>query len=139
LNDATIQSKLSDTKFSKEVRALEDFYKCLALDNSKAFYGFEFVEKAAEFGAIATLMVTDSLFRSEDIDLRRKYIKLVEMVKGSGSTVLVFSSLHTSGEQLQQLTGIAAILHFSMPDLEDQVQNELEAKRKAKLMGQESK
>ena len=27
--------------------------------------------------------------------------------------------MHVSGEQLQQLTGIAAILRFPLPDLED--------------------
>lgn len=31
----------------------------------------------------------------------------------------MFSSLHTSGEQLGQMTGIAAILTYPLPDLED--------------------
>lgn len=36
-----------------------------------------------------------------------------------GGDVKIFSSLHISGEQLEQLTGIAAILRFPMPELED--------------------
>lgn len=36
-----------------------------------------------------------------------------------GGTVHVFSGMHASGEQLNQLTGIAAILRFPLPDLED--------------------
>lgn len=42
-----------------------------------------------------------------------------------GGRVLIFSSLHTSGEQLTQLTGIAALLHFPMPDLEEEVEAQL--------------
>lgn len=36
-----------------------------------------------------------------------------------GGEVHVFSGMHASGEQLNQLTGIAAILRFPLPDLED--------------------
>ena len=36
-----------------------------------------------------------------------------------GGGVHVFSGMHASGEQLNQLTGIAAILRFPLPDLED--------------------
>jgi hypothetical protein len=43
---------------------------------------------------------------------------------------MVFSDLHTTGEQLLQITGIAAILHFPMvffnlfkEELEDEVEN----------------
>lgn len=37
-----------------------------------------------------------------------------------GGQVCIFSAMHASGEQLNQLTGIAAILRFPLPDLEDQ-------------------
>lgn len=36
-----------------------------------------------------------------------------------GGEVHVFSGMHASGEQLNQLTGIAAVLRFPLPDLED--------------------
>ena len=48
--------------------------------------------------------------------------------------MLVFSSLHTSGEQLTQLTGIAAILHFGLPDLEREIEEEEEQKRVENLV-----
>lgn len=63
LSDSGVQSKLADTKYSKEVESLSTFYKCLASDPSKAFYGYEYVVKACEFGAIQTLMITDDIFR----------------------------------------------------------------------------
>jgi protein pelota len=42
----------------------------------------------------------------------------VEEVKKGGGEVLIFSSIHESGKQLDQLTGVAAILSFPMPDIE---------------------
>lgn len=34
---------------------------------------------------------------------------------------MLFSDLHSSGQQLQALTGLAAILRFPLPELEDQL------------------
>ncbi|KAK3441354.1 hypothetical protein EUGRSUZ_B01384 [Eucalyptus grandis] len=64
-------------------------------------------------------LITDDLFRNADVATRRKYVNLVNSVKNSGGTAHVFSSMHVSGEQLAQLTGIAAILRFPLPDLDD--------------------
>ncbi len=47
-------------------------------------------------------------------------MQLVEEVEKGNGTALVFSSLHVSGQQLDQLSGIAAILRFPLPDLEDE-------------------
>jgi len=38
----------------------------------------------------------------------------VEGVKNKNAEVLIFSSMHESGQQLNQLTGIAAILTFPL-------------------------
>lgn len=34
--------------------------------------------------------------------------------------MLIFSSMHVSGEQLTQITGVAAILRFPLPDIENE-------------------
>ena len=47
-----------------------------------------------------------------------------------GGTVLIFSSMHISGEQLNQITGVAAILRFPLPEVEndeDEDDEDLEA------------
>ncbi|CAI5957360.1 unnamed protein product [Closterium sp. NIES-64] len=60
------------------------------------------------------------LFHSNaDVKTRRRYVDLVESVRANGGQVHVFSSLHVSGEQLVNLAGIAAILRFPLPELED--------------------
>ena len=41
-------------------------------------------------------------------------------VREFGGEVKTFSSLHVSGEQLDQLTGLCAILRFPMEELEEE-------------------
>ncbi|KAG0232319.1 hypothetical protein BGW41_001894 [Actinomortierella wolfii] len=119
MNDPAIKIKLADTKAAQEVQALDQFYEMMNMDPDRAFYGFKDVSKAAERGAIGTLLVTDELFRSADIAKRRQYIELVENARATGAKVFVFSSLHVSGENLNQLTGVAAILNFPLPDIDE--------------------
>merc|ERR1712083_1145216 len=63
--------------------------------------------------------VVDSLFRNANVKMRREYVDMTETVKEMGCTVHIFSSQHVSGEQLAQLSGIAGILRFPLPELDD--------------------
>lgn len=116
LDDPAVSSKLADTKAASEVKALDDFYMMLQNDPSRAFYGIKPVEKAAEQQGVEVLLISDELFRSMDLKFRKRYVKLVDTVKEAGGEVKIFSSLHVSGEQLGQLSGVAAILRFPMDD-----------------------
>lgn len=120
LKTPALQKKLSDTKFQRNIILFDEFSKLLNEDQGKAWYGEEEVEKAAAVpGAIKVLMITDSLFKNDDVSRRKHYIELVDKVKESGAEVAQFSSLHDTGEQLNQLTGIAVILNYPMPDLDE--------------------
>ncbi|XP_055388922.1 uncharacterized protein LOC129617992 [Condylostylus longicornis] len=121
LADKGILDKISDTKAWSHTAALEQLYSVLHNDPQRACYGPTHVEFATERGAVKTLMVTDQLFRSSDVSTRRHYIKITETAKAGGAEVLIFSDMHVSGEQLQQLSGIAAILRFPLPELDDLV------------------
>uniref|UniRef100_A0A8C6PWC4 Protein pelota homolog n=1 Tax=Nothobranchius furzeri TaxID=105023 RepID=A0A8C6PWC4_NOTFU len=59
------------------------------------------------------------VFRHQDVPTRSRYVRLVDSVKDNGGTVRIFSSLHVSGEQLTQLSGVAAILRFPIADLSE--------------------
>lgn len=117
LADPAVTARLADTKAAGEVKALDTFFTMLQTEPDRAYYGINHVEKANEAIAVETLLVTDELFRSTDLPTRKRYVKLVESVKENGGDVRVFSSLHVSGEQLGQLSGVAAILRFPMPDI----------------------
>lgn len=119
LKDPATKKRLSDTKFSEESEVLHKFQIALNDDDGRAWYGLEEVTKALDLDAVRYLMVTDQLFRSDDIDTRRNYIDLTERAKNLGAKVFIFSSLHESGIQLNQLTGIAALLKYPVPDLDE--------------------
>eukprot|EP00755_Sulcionema_specki_P011922 Sspe_Gene.8110::Locus_2763_Transcript_1_1_Confidence_1.000_Length_1398::g.8110::m.8110/K06965/PELO, DOM34, pelA; protein pelota len=126
LADKALQGKLSDTKAAGEARALEIFYDKLAMDEEKVAYGQKQVFMAAEKQAIEVLMVLDSVFRNENPAQRKKWVDLVETVREFNGDVKIFSSMHTTGQQLSNLSGCAAILRFPCPEL-----NELDSEEEA--------
>ena len=120
LEDPAVAARLSDTKAAGETKALQQFMLMMGNDPDRAYYGYKHVTRANESQAIETLLVSDSLFRSKNLDERKNYITLVDSVKDNGGDVKIFSSLHVSGEQLDQMTGVAAILRFPMPEIEEE-------------------
>lgn len=98
---------------------MEKFFEMMNTDEDRAWYGPKEVAKAVEKGAVGTLLVSNSLFRSNNIGERRKHVRMVEEVKKSGGETLVLSSIHESGVRLDGLGGIAAILTFPLQDLDE--------------------
>lgn len=119
LKDPAYASQLQDTKYSREAHIMDDFMKHLNDDDYKAWYGEQEVFKAAELGAVDELLITDILARSPDLAQRRKYMDLMKSVESTGGRSIVFSTLHISGEELDRLTGIACILQYPIPDLDE--------------------
>uniref|UniRef100_A0A674P927 Protein pelota homolog n=1 Tax=Takifugu rubripes TaxID=31033 RepID=A0A674P927_TAKRU len=112
LSDPAVTSRLSDTKAAGEVKALEDFYKMLQHEPDRALYGTTYwicIHASLLFCAA----------RHQDVPTRSRYVRLVDNVRDNGGNVRIFSSLHVSGEQLTQLSGVAAILRFPIPDLSE--------------------
>ncbi|KAH6915336.1 pelota [Coprinopsis sp. MPI-PUGE-AT-0042] len=133
LKNPTVAAQLKEAKFSREGMTLDRFHKMLGTDEMRAWYGPDHVCLAADRGAIGTLLISDNLFRSSDPVTRRKYVDVVEAVQGKGGEVVIFSSMHESGQQLNQLTGIAAILTFPLDVeiVEAEEREEAEARKKA--------
>ena len=75
--------------------------------------------------AIDVLLISDKLFRTKDLEKRKVFNKLVDDVRSAGSEVYIFSSLHQSGEKLNNITGIAAILRWEM-DLDEEMESRQE-------------
>ncbi|CAD5219581.1 unnamed protein product [Bursaphelenchus xylophilus] len=119
LADPNVSSRLADTKAQAEVKALDTFLDLMNNDPDRAFYGYNHVRLALDQLAVDTLMVSDVLFRSRNIEQRKKYVKLVDDARDGGCNVLIFSSMHVTGEQLGQLTGVAAILRFPIEGVDD--------------------
>lgn len=135
-SDPSIMSRVTETKLCKEIDVLNKFMRLLDTHPEKAYYGYFHVQKANEELAIDSLLISDELFRSADIATRKKYVALVESVRERGGTVYIFSTMHVSGQQLQQVSGVAAILRYPLPDLDEL--EEIAAAHEEGLMEEES-
>ena len=96
----------------------------LRKDDGRAWYGSKEVEKAVEKGAVGrgggVLLISNALFRAQDVAIRRRWVSLVDQVRDlEGGEVRVLSSEHESGKRLEGLGGIAAILTFPLDDLDE--------------------
>lgn len=130
LKSPEVASQLKETKFAREGIVLDKFFKMLGQDEMRAWYGPDHVAMASDRGAIGTLLISDDLFRSSDPKQRKKYVDMAEIVRTTGGEVIIFSSMHETGQQLNQLTGIAAILTFPL-DVDIVEAEEKEAKEAA--------
>lgn len=124
LQSPAVLSKLQNTKYARETQIMDKFMEMLRLDDGRAWYGIAEVEKAIEKGAVGpgggVLLVNNSLFRSQDVGTRKRFVGLVDRVRGDGGEARVFSSDHESGRRLEGLGGIAAILTFPLEDLDEE-------------------
>jgi protein pelota len=124
LKSPEVLAKLRDTKYARETRLMDDFMALLRRDDGRAWYGPSEVEKAVEKGAVGrgggALLISNSLFRSQVIDVRKRWVALVDKVKEEGGEVRVLSGDHESGKRLEGLGGIAAILTFPLENLDEE-------------------
>ncbi|MCJ1257730.1 Translation factor pelota [Lignoscripta atroalba] len=125
LQSPEVLARLKDTRYSRETKLMDDFMTLLRKDDGRAWYGPKEVEQAVEKGAVGrgggVLLISNALFRSQDVDVRRRWVRLVDKVRDvEGGEVRVLSSEHESGKRLEGLGGIAAILTFPLEDLDNE-------------------
>ena len=66
------------------------------------------------------LLISDKLFRAQEVEVRRRWVGLVDRVRDQeGGEVRVLSSAHDSGRRLEELGGVAAILTFPIEEMEE--------------------
>lgn len=122
LKSPEITSMLSTMRYSQETKHFERFMDTLRLDDGRAWYGVSAVEKAIREGAVGPgnglLLLSNSLFRSNDLAVRKKFVALVDSVRAQGGETHIMSSDHDSGQRLAMLGNIAAILSYPMYDLD---------------------
>ena len=127
LNDALkgpeVRAQLKDTRYARETYLMTTFLDLMRKEGGKAWYGPKEVELVVDAGAVGrgggVLLISNSLFRSQDVATRRRWVRLVEQVrKDHGGEVRILSSDHESGRRLESLGGIAAILTYPIHDPE---------------------
>ncbi|PGH17954.1 mRNA surveillance protein pelota [Helicocarpus griseus UAMH5409] len=128
LQSPSVQTLLSNTKYAKETTLMDRFYSELRKETDKATYGPREVESAVDQGAVGrgggVLIISNRLFRAQDVAERQRWVSLVDRVRDvEGGEVRVLSSDHESGKRLDGLGGVAALLTFPIIE-EDEDEDE---------------
>lgn len=123
IQSSTVKSLLFDTKYARETKLMDEFLEHLRKDTNKATYGPREVESAVNQGAVGRgggiLIISNRLFRAQDVAERKRWVTLVDRVRGAeGGEVRILSSDHESGKRLDGLGGVAAILTFPITEEE---------------------
>lgn len=116
LSDPETAAQLASTRAAGEVAALDAFLAMLGKDDGRAIYSYAHVRAACDLAALSSLLISDELFRARSVAVRRQYVDLVEDARSAGAAVSIFSAMHPAGEQLAQMSGVAAVLRFPLGD-----------------------
>ena len=108
LKKGTVEKLTSENRVALEMGAIDNLLTEIAKNSSKIAYGVKETKKAIDLGAVSELLILDTKVASENMG---DAMDMVENMKGE---VMVISSEHEGGKQLESLGGMAAILRYEI-------------------------
>jgi protein pelota len=116
LKRGAVSDVQKDTRIAREAELVDELMERMA-QGAKVAYGVSEVQKAADYGAVETLLLLDDRLREErqgrgdwEVDVN----DIIQNVERQGGEVTVFSGEFQPGEQLKNLGGIAALLRYRL-------------------------
>jgi protein pelota len=104
----------AETRIAEEAALIDELTERIRAEEP-VVYGPEAVERAAEYGAVETLLILDERLREERAGRGEWSIdadEVIQSVEQQGGDVTVFSAEFEPGQQLDSLSGIAALLRY---------------------------
>lgn len=108
LKKGTVEKLTSENRVAQEMAAMENLLTEIGKNSSKVAYGIKETKHAVNLGAVSRLLVLDTQVPKDDMG---ETMDMVENMKGE---VLVISSQHDGGKQLESLGGVAALLRYEI-------------------------
>ncbi|MCS7115305.1 MAG: mRNA surveillance protein pelota [Nitrososphaerota archaeon] len=115
LRSGVLAKALRSMRILEETEVVEEILKRLGKGERNVAYGLEEVKKAADSGAVETLVLADSLLREASDEERLDLEELMRSVEEKGGKAMVVSTENEAGAKLLALGGIAALLRFALP------------------------
>jgi len=106
LKKGTVEKLATENRVAFEISAVDNILKEISKSSKLVIYGKDEVLNAINMGAVKQLLVLDTLIRSENLE------SAMDMVENMSGEVLVISSQHEGGKQLEALGGLAASLRY---------------------------
>ena len=108
LKKGTVEKLTAENRVALEMGAINKLLEQIGRNSSKIAYGLKEVKNAINMGAVSELLILDTKVASENMG------DLMDMVENMKGTVMVISSEHEGGKQLESLGGMAAILRYEI-------------------------
>ena len=108
LKKGTVEKLTSENRVALEMMAINNLLSEIGKNSSKIAYGLNETKNAINLGAVSELLVLDTKVASENMG------DLMDMVENMKGEVMVISSEHDGGKQLESLGGMAAILRYEI-------------------------
>ena len=108
LKKGTVEKLTSENRVALEMMAVDNLLSQIGKNSSKIAYGLKETTNAINLGAVSELLILDTKVASENMG------DLMDMVENMKGEVLVISSEHDGGKQLESLGGMAAILRYEI-------------------------
>ena len=108
LKKGTVEKLTVENRVASEMAAVNNLLEEIGRNSSKVAYGIKECTQAINLGAVEKLLILDKMVATNNLG---QQMDMVENMKGE---VMVISSEHDGGKQLESLGGIAAILRYSL-------------------------
>ena len=108
LKKGTVEKLTSENRVAQEMGAINKLLTEIGKNSSKIAYGVKETQNAINRGAVEQLLILDTKGAGENMG---EAMDMVENMKGD---VMVISSEHEGGKQLESLGGMAAILRYQI-------------------------
>lgn len=108
LKKGTVEKLTSENRVAVEMGAIDKLLAQIGKNSSKIAYGIKQTKEAINLGAVSQLLILDTKVASENMG------ELMDMVENMKGEVMVISSEHEGGKQLESLGGMAAILRYEI-------------------------
>lgn len=106
LKKGTIKKLTVENRIGSEMTNINNLLEEIAKNSSKITYGEKESINAVNLGAVEKLLILDNLLSKKD------FTNIMENVENMGGEIMVISSEHEGGKQLESLGGIASFLRF---------------------------
>ena len=108
LKKGTVEKLTSENRVAQEMGAINNLLTEIGKNSAKIAYGVRETQNAINLGAVEQLLILDTKVAGENMG---EAMDMVENMKGE---VMVISSEHDGGKQLESLGGMAAILRYQI-------------------------
>ena len=108
LRKGTIEKITSQNRVAIEMGAINKLLEEIGKNSSKITYGVEQTKNAINVGAVDQLLILDVKVAGENMG------DAMDLVENMNGTVMVISSEHDGGKQLESLGGMAAFLRYAI-------------------------